>query len=392
MLSESDRLLYCDFCRVRSYLMPKGYFRYMLPHKAPEDKDLIWVPYWRLKGILYSTLMTGTQHRFIDASLQAMQSSLFPVSLGLRSQAMKLRLVASHTPGRFLHPDLPAARMLEIMNERFSAGLTPPILHQTHIGEALSLIYAPFYIEDRIVDAVLNRPIGSPIPEDFMLETLKGGKPDWPTGFLPTLCPECGWDMKGRSDSLALLCENCETVWNPDRNGLRSIPFAHVPNAFDNPVFLPFWRIKAKVKGLQLRSYADLVRTANLPRVVQEKWEEIGFRFWAPAFKIRPRVFLNLSRNLTLSQPRDKLVTRLPRQRSHPVNLPVREAVEGLKTILGSFIKPPQKMLPLLPDIVVKAKSFLLVWIPFSEGHHEYLNPHHQLAINKNQLSLAGNL
>jgi hypothetical protein len=266
------------------------------------------------------------------------------------------------------------------------------VLHNSHVGEALSLIYAPFYFDNRVVDGVLNQPVSGRLPDDFDPSSLEGGAPDWPTGFLPTLCPDCGWDLTGQGDSLALLCTNCNTVWNPGRKRLESIPFARADGGDEGALFLPFWRIQAEVEGISLRSYADLVQAANLPRVVQPGWEEKAFRFWSPAFKIRPSVFLTLCRNLTLSQPEGEVADRLPGRRLHPVNLPVREAVECLKTTLASFVKPPGKMLPLLPDISVKAKRYLLVWVPFTEGPHEYLRPEAALAVNKNLLHLSGNL
>jgi len=95
---------------------------------------------------------------------------------------------------------------------------------------------------------------------------------------------------------------------------------------------------------------------------------------------------------MTLSQPREKLVGKIPEERLYPVNLPLKEAIESLKTVLGSFMTPKQKLLPLLPDIAVNPRSFLLVYIPFNEGHHEYIHDGYRLSINKNQLTLSKNL
>ena len=73
-------------------------------------------------------------------------------------------------------------------------------------------------------------------------------------------------------------------------------------------MYLPFWRIKAGVSGIDLDSYADLVKIANLPKAMQENWNDVPFYFWAPAFKIRPKVFLRLANNVTLAQPRERLL------------------------------------------------------------------------------------
>jgi len=76
----------------------------------------------------------------------------------------------------------------------------------------------------------------------------------------------------------------------------------------------------------------------------------------------------------------------------HPVNLPVKEAVESLKINLAGFMKPAKKLFPKLPSISIKPKSFLLVYIPFNTGHHEFIQPEFNMAINKNMLIMAKNL
>ena len=289
VLEETDRLFFCEFCRVKSYLMPRGVLRYVLPHKAPEDKELIYVPYWRFKGMMFSTLNKGIDHRFLDVSLQAVSSDLFPISLGLRSQSLKLKFTGSETPGRFLQASVPSSAMFKTMDTRFSANLPKPIFHQAHIGETLSLIYSPFYIGDQMMDAVLNRPVSGLLPDDFAIESFKGGPPKWPTEFIPTLCPDCGWDLHGQRDSLALLCYNCNSVWNPSKNGLKSIKFAHIPASNgDKPegiVYLPFWRIKVEFNGILLESYSDLIKVANLPKAPRPEYDDREFRFWTPAFQ-----------------------------------------------------------------------------------------------------------
>ena len=45
-----------------------------------------------------------------------------------------------------------------------------------------------------------------------------------------------------------------------------------------------------------------------------------------------------------------------------------------------------------LPDIQVTAKSFTLVFLPFHEGHHEFIQPDYNIAVNKNVVSLSKNL
>ena len=141
-----------------------------------------------------------------------------------------------------------------------------------------------------------------------------------------------------------------------------------------------------------MASYADLVKIANLPVVVQKNWDKIEFYFWISGFKIRPGEFLNLNRRITIAQPREKPVPGLPGSRLYPVTLPVKEAAESLKINLACFAKPQKKILSKIEEINITAKKFLLVYIPFVEKHHELIQPDFKIAINKNRLALSGNL
>ena len=79
----------------------------------------------------------------------------------------------------------------------------------------------------------------------------------------------------------------------------------YFPEKEDNIMYMPFWRIWAEISGITLQSYADLVKIANLPIAVQKNWDNIQFRFWTLAFKLRPLNFVNLARNITISQPQE---------------------------------------------------------------------------------------
>jgi hypothetical protein len=82
----------------------------------------------------------------------------------------------------------------------------------------------------------------------------------------------------------------------------------------------------------------------------------------------------------------------LPAGKIHPSNLPVEEAIESLKLTLAGFMKPRKTMTEKLPEIQVNAKSFALIYFPFNEEHHEYIQPDYQIAINKNVMTLSNNL
>lgn len=392
-LDETDRLFSCAFCKVNSYLMEGNYFRYRFQSNAPENKPLVYFPYWRFKGMLFSCLPGEIQDRFMDMSHQAVPSLHFPVSVGLRSQAIKLNFVTPGVAGRFIKPVTPFKDVMEIFINRFNKNISEPILHQAHIGESLSLIYSPFYVDDKVVDAVLNKPVSSVLPDDFDETAFDGGGPDGSIKFVPTLCPNCGWDLEGNKDSLALFCKNCESSWQPGKKALKKLNTAHIPADHPNHhIYLPFWRLKADANGIDLTSFADLVRIANLPKVVQEDWNHIRFHFWGPAFKVRPKTFLRLTTGVTIAQPQDTIVPGIPDGNLHSVNLPVKESTEALKLNLAKLMRPRKKMIESLSNITIKPSSYLLVYLPFEIRHHDLVLSKFNLSINKNQLALANHL
>ena len=391
-LLESDRLFSCGYCRVTSYIVIRGVSQYHLPHKAPEGKELIYFPYWRFKGMLFACLPEGPQAQFIDTSHQACPSPRFPVSLGLRSQALTLGLVTGQTPGYFVTPQTGLGDVMAIFSRRFNRGMAQPLLHQAHIGETVSLIYAPYYLDNGLVDAVLNRPLANGAPLSWQPEEFPGGAARTHLKFIATLCPNCGWDLAGTRDAQVLACENCRSLWQPTGSRFTPVPCAFAPADFPDPHYLPFWRITADVKGLPLNSYADLVRLANLPKAPQDAWEALPFRFWIPAFKVRPRVFLRLMQVLSTALPPGDLERHLPGNTRLAANLPVNEAVEALRTCLAGIIKPIGRMAEMFPHSDIEARQALLVYLPFEDRTHELVSDTLNLAVNKNQLALAWNL
>jgi len=130
------------------------------------------------------------------------------------------------------------------------------------------------------------------------------------------------------------------------------------------------------------------VKVANMAKVVQEGWQDKPFRFWTPAFKIRPQDFLLFSRNLTLSQPPKEWVAKLPKGEVLSVTMPVTEALESLKINLASFIKPP-KMLHLLEEMEIKPKGIVLVYIPLQKSGNELFQPAFNLRTTRTLLEYA---
>ncbi len=391
-LEETDRLIQCQFCRVSSYLTSPGFFRYILPHNAPAGKALIYYPYWRFKGMLFSCLTRKIEKRFLDVSHQALQSSHFPINIGFRGQTQKLRFAAAENQVAFIKPDLSFKDLLVKWSDQYSAMLPKPILHQDYIGETYSLVYAPFYLDSKIYDAILNQPVSDTPVDQIEDGLLKVDTADWPIRFLATLCPQCGWDLDGNRDSLALNCSNCQSVWWARKGKLEALKTGHVPEKGEDWVYLPFWRIQADISHLALKTYADLIKVANLPKVVQPGWDQQPFYFWNPAFKVMPQSYLTIATKVTLNQPVQKLQPGQPKAEVRAVNLPLQEALESLKLNIANFLKPKERKAEWIPQIQIKARRFLLIYLPFKQTHHELVQPQLNLAINKNTLVHAKNL
>jgi predicted RNA-binding Zn-ribbon protein involved in translation (DUF1610 family) len=391
-LEETDRLFRCGFCRVTSYLTTQGVFRYVIPHNAPEGQELIYVPYWRFKGMLFWCLTKGIENRFADVSQQALPSIHFPNTVGFRSQTQKLGYASGEISCRFLQPQTSTTSFLTSVEERFSHRLKKPILHHAQIGETLSLLYAPFYLKDKVIDAVTNTSLEYGNVGDIEPILEKTQSPVRPINFVPTLCPQCGWDLEGQRDALVLACSNCKTLWRAKQDKLQALKAAHAPSKDEDCMYMPFWRIQADISPIQLRTRADLVKVANLPQVPQPGWEQEPFYFWSPAFKVRPQVLLTYATNITVNQQFDRLVPGPPQGRLLGVNMPFQEAVQGLKLLMAGLMRPKERMVETIADMEISARRFLLVYIPFREGHHEYIHDGIRLAINKNLLAHARNL
>lgn len=393
-LEETDRLFRCGYCRAGSYLTAPGFFRYTMPHKMPAGGKLIYFPYWRFKGMLFSCLNKSIESRFLDVSHQALHCVHFPLNIGFRGQTQKLRFASVEEEATYLKPNVNFEDVLAIWREQYSARLPKPILHQDFIGETWSLIYAPFYLNSRIMDGILNQPVSDAGVNQIEKELLHQADPrSWPIDFLAALCPQCGWDLSGGRDSLVLSCDNCSTLWWEKKGRLEQLKAAHVPETGDNQVvYLPFWRIQANVSHLNLETYADLIKAANLPKVVQPGWDQRPFYFWNPAFKVRPRSYLTIAANVTLNQPAAKFEPGRPKGLLHAVNMPLKEAVETLKLNLAGFMRPIERRSELTPLIEIRPRRFLLVYLPFQNSHQELVQPGLNLAINKNTLAHAKNL
>jgi hypothetical protein len=365
----------------------------MLPHPDSSGNDQVFFPYWRLKGTLYTSGHSGTEHRFIDLSRQALESEYFPASIGFRSQALKLKFALPETGGTFIKQVILPEEVIRSIRKVFSPQIEKKTGIQAFTGKTASIIYAPFHvIGGKLYDSILGTPALPNPSGDFDINIYPAEKPDWPITFIPAICPDCGWDLAGERDSLALLCGNCDSAWHTRDKRLAKINVGYIPGESDDNLFLPFWMIKAGISGIDSGLHPGLIKQ-NRPRDPDRRLMDNSNRiFWIPAFKIRAHHFLRIAKQMTFVQPSHEVAQKAPDGTIHPVTLPIAEAIDSIKIIISDFIKIDTDLLSLLLDAVIIPESFHLVYIPFKTDYHDLINEKYHIALNNNVLSTAGNL
>jgi hypothetical protein len=382
-LEETDRILRCPYCDVKSLLFSPDYFRYVLPDNAP-DRELVYAPYLRFKGVVYFCWDMTLDHRIVDITHLGLELKNIPVSLGLRPQAMRLRFVRPEQRGSFLKFSLKAIDILTIAARLSSGPSSEDVLHRAFIGKTMSIIYLPMYLDGNMLfDGVLNRPVVS-LPRGIEdLEPLKIKNPGWGPKFIPALCPKCGWKLDGERDSVVLLCNNCNTAWAIREGSLKGINISIVGGMDTKSLYIPFWRLTAKVKGVDIDDFSDFVRVTNQPMIVNDTRGKRDMNFFSPAFKLRPNFFLNLARQFTILQMDFTGEEIFAEKNMFPVTLPVTEAIQALKVILAATAVNRKNIFPNLPRINFEIKEVTLVYMPFIQGPNDLVQEDTGIALNR---------
>ncbi|MFC1580368.1 hypothetical protein ACFL4N_05585 [Thermodesulfobacteriota bacterium] len=387
-LKETTRLFACQYCGVKSYLVPRGEFQYVLPSRVPQGLETIYFPYWHVKGVIFvcdGSLSIGSA--VVNEILQATPSEYFPPDLGFKAQVMKVTFPGSETKGQIFYPDTTRDEVIDFIKSEYPSGY-----HSEFIGFT-DIIYAPFYIQDEtLYDGISRKRVDKYWDVDIevtreMVDDLgPAEKLQQDLKFIPTLCPNCGWDMDCAEDSFLLGCRHCNVFHKPQWDGLTKLGLAHLPGDSKTSLYLPFWRIQADVEQFELTSFADLVKVANLTKPVGPKDQERTFYFWVPAFRVDSHLFLQIAKHVTLCQPQGELVRTIPDVASYPVNLHMSEALKSLKTVFADFVALKEKNYPLLEDIAIKPKRIALVFLPFQKMGSEVVNLEYRVQVNRRLL------
>ncbi len=389
-LYETDKILTCPHCDVQSYMFSNDYFRYILPHKAP-DKDIIHIPYLRFKGNVFFCSSSIIDHRIVDITQAGVDLKGIPASLGVRPQAMKARFARGDTSGRFMKFTHKAIDILTKAAKLTNLAADDDLLHRAFIGETMSIIYLPLYMEDeRLYDAILKKPVTeSRISSDEIESRILNKTPET-VSFIPMLCPECGADLKGERESAVLLCDNCLAAWEVREGKFTKVEMIISGKPDDETIYLPFWRITARTNGINIETYGDFIGLTNQPFIIDSVRGSMPMSYFSPAFKIRPKLFINLARQFTIMQTNEFApLDVIPVKGIHPVTLPLSEAVQALKVILASAAVMKKNVFPLLPQISFETGAKTLVYLPFRQTRYDLINDDIGISINRQSLEFG---
>lgn len=382
ILDETDRILACQFCRSRVYLATTDHFRFYIPPAQDISETIYFIPYWRIKGLSYAIKAHDISHKYFDANFLSFDSPLLPYSLGLRPQALKLKFVGScDNEGKFIASSVREKETL-LKNYKTRSDAVQEIFtgetagQEVFIGETASIIYTPVYFsKGKIFDAILKKPFNIK-KENEDSEALFASAPEekWHVDFLPLLCPECGADLPGEKDDLILFCENCHSAWDPSHKNFLKIKFVTWQEKGENIIYLPFWRLKVNVSGMQLETYADLIKVANLPKAPSDIWQNTPFYFCAPAFKLNTALFLRWCRQLTATPAPGDMTTDFPSQKIHRATLPVAEALDSCLVTLSSLIADKRHLAQSVASLKFTMEDYTLVLHPFKISVREMIH------------------
>ncbi len=396
-LSENDRLLTCPYCEVKNFLQTNGPFRYILPDKLdePDRSHLLYAPYIRLKSNIFHVLENTIAYKILDTTQLGFVMPGLPPTLGMRPQAMKIGRLTPAAGGRFLRLSVKARVILEkaVQLSRMSRPRGATMFHRAYIGDSLSFIYLPlFRDETHLVDSVTDTPLIE--LDELASYPLKGTSfnPRWQVRFLPTLCPRCGWNLDGEGDCLVPTCSNCDTAWEIADQGLQRLEWHVQPGDRYTGLYLPFWKIQAHMPALEIFSFTDFIRRTNQPIVPKPRWQERVMSFWIPAFKLRPKIFLQVARAVTVSQWQIHLEEGHIVPNLYPANLPGSEARQAIKVVLAASATSRKNIFPSLPGTRIKNTATSLVYLPFTDQGHDWVQRQTGAVVAKSVLRFGRSL
>ncbi len=410
-LGEAQHILCCPYCKTNLYLIPRGPFRYAIHAKKPSE-NAVYLPYWRIKGLGFTLyLPPKVTGKPVDRTFLATSVPIRTVSLGIRPQA--IRLYFAHTSEarffpiqvdlkqaleRTLNPlDAPVTERETVRKERnlFLSGVadgdpfdrldfTGGLAFETRtvykkyepvfsflLDEGNSLVYFPVIPEGgkslRLRDGVTGTPVGEVERDRWnaLRDQSVRSLPAFAT--LPLLCPNCGWELDYADESWAVACRGCHQIWGISQGRYVSLPYEIGEGGASDALYLPFWKFETAFPELALYSLQDLARFANLTRHARATKP---FAVFVPAFKVRPRLMIQICKVLTVAQPETHPPDRIPRE-IYPVLLSARNVRGMLPLVMGEIGANKEEIFPRLSGIEPVVTKTTLAFLPFRKTGYD---------------------
>jgi predicted RNA-binding Zn-ribbon protein involved in translation (DUF1610 family) len=380
IIEETDVLFSCPYCKVKLLMAGHDAVSYYLGEPAP-DGETLFLPYRRNTGVDIRCTSTEITSSLVDKTSLASSLPFLPRSLGVRTQALRLKFLTKETKGRFVIPNgaaedhhLAESRQA-ILPGYAAAGLTASAAIRRFLSRASSFIYNPFrLLDDDVYDAISAEIVGR-FDANHTLDGLSFGQPPVHLAFIPAACPNCGTDLNGDKESVALPCRNCGILWEATETGLVERPFLSLPHRSGETTYLPFWWIRAAVKGIDEALYTDPFKSIP-PRSAGRLIAFDDFRFLIPAFFLNPVLFLRLSERATLWQPAKEEVNNEADHDTwlYPVTLSACQAAKLLPIILSSVITRTENALVSVVRGSLEPAQTTILFIPFTRTAAELLH------------------
>jgi hypothetical protein len=392
-LTEDERILTCGYCRVKLFVANDGGpLRYCLPPRHADVGSIVMVPYWRVRGQIYRDEDFELTARIVDDTRLACAAPALPPTLGVRPQAMPLRFASAEFTRQFVTPSVEPRFSPVRRTRRPNARVIGDRCFELPLMPARSIVYLPVRLAGGVFDAVGSRRLGALDADDWL--PLAGSIDTVPPAvkFLPTLCPWCSWQLDCHPESLVLTCGLCRSAYRAGPAGLQEVAYSVVPGGdWDVSTHVPFWRVRADVAGIDLRSRADLARFSNLPVVVRPEWEREPAEFWVPAFGTTPDQFLRYSRTMTIGRPEalpaGRQFERKPMSEPWPVMLPAPSLPTAVKVLAADLGHPKVTLFPRMDEIEVTVTVADLVYVPLADAGTELAHPDVNLVVQRSALT-----